>query len=368
MKNILDTIDQPILLLDEAIARRNIVRMTTKIKTAGVAFRPHFKTHQSAEIGYWFKEQGVERITVSSVEMAEYFAAAGWQDILIAFSMNIRQAERFHALAQKIHLGILVENSEAVDVLAGYSDLAADVWIKVDAGAHRTGIDWQNVDRITKLVAAIRGNQNLHLRGLLTHSGDTYHCDSTEDIVRAFRAGVDHLNDLRDELQPFGIDNLEISVGDTPGCSLCNDFSGIDELRPGNFVFNDGQQLVAGVCTTEQIAVALACPVVAIHPERNEVVIYGGAVHLSKDLIEINGVRSYGLAAFTEGERWGNPIPGAVVRSLTQEHGVIVFDDDSYRRLKVGDLLFVLPAHSCLTVNLMKKYLTLDGKVIQTMK
>jgi D-serine deaminase-like pyridoxal phosphate-dependent protein len=368
MMNILDTIDQPTLLLDEAVARRNLDRMAAKVKAAGISFRPHFKTHQSAEIGRWFKDRGVERITVSSVEMAEYFAAVGWTDILIAFSMNIRQAARFHDLAKKIHLGILVENFEAVDALAGYADLAADIWIKVDGGAHRTGIDWQNVDLAMKLVAAICRNPKLRLRGLLTHSGDTYHCGSPEEIVSAFRAGVDHLNRLRDDLKSIGVEGLELSVGDTPGCSLCNDFSGIDELRPGNFVFYDAQQLTAGACQADQIAVALACPVVALHPERNEVVIYGGAVHLSKDFLEVNGVKSYGLAAFTEGERWSNPIPGAVVHSLTQEHGVVTFGDDSYRRVKVGDLLFILPAHSCLTVHLMKEYLTLDGTVIQTMK
>lgn len=367
MMNLLDSIDQPTLLLDEAVARRNLERMAAKVKEAGVAFRPHFKTHQSATIGSWFKELGVGRITVSSVEMAEYFAVAGWRDILIAFSMNIRQADRFHALAEKIHLGILVENLDAVEALAGHADLSADVWIKVDAGAHRTGIDWQDVDMAMKLISTIHNNPKLHLRGLLTHSGDTYHCNSPEEIVRAFRAGVDHLNNLRDELKSIGINGLEISVGDTPGCSLCNDFSGIDELRPGNFVFNDVQQLVAGVCQAEQIAVALACPVVAVHPERNEVVIYGGAIHLSKDFIEVNGRKIYGLAAFAEGDRWGNPIPGAVLCSLTQEHGVVKFADDSYRSLEVGDLLFVLPAHSCLIVNLMKKYLTIEGKVIQTM-
>ena len=76
------------------------------------------KRHQSAEVGEWFREKGVSRITVSSVEMAEYFAQHGWQDITIAFSVNIRQMNRIRQLAQTIRLGVLVENAEAVESLS----------------------------------------------------------------------------------------------------------------------------------------------------------------------------------------------------------------------------------------------------------
>ena len=41
-------IETPTLLLNEAIARRNIERMANKARQNGVRFRPHFKTHQSA--------------------------------------------------------------------------------------------------------------------------------------------------------------------------------------------------------------------------------------------------------------------------------------------------------------------------------
>ena len=56
-------------------------------------YAPHLptfdiSTHQSAKIGEWFKRFGVNAITVSSVQMAEYFAANGWNDITIAISLN----------------------------------------------------------------------------------------------------------------------------------------------------------------------------------------------------------------------------------------------------------------------------------------
>lgn len=365
---ITDRIDQPTLLINEEIARRNLLTMTQKIQRAGVRFRPHFKTHQSAEIGNWFRELGVQQITVSSLDMAEYFADNGWTDILIAFSLNIRQLERIAALARRIHLSVLVENSEAVSALAKFTDINLDVWIKIDGGAHRTGIDWQDTQRVAGLISAVARQDICNFRGLLTHSGNTYHCEDTNSVIRAFREGVDHLNSLKNDLISDGISGVEISVGDTPGSSLCSDFSGVDELRPGNFIFYDAQQLQAGSCKAEQLAVAVACPVVALHPERKEVVIYGGAIHLSKDFLVVNGETSYGLVAFVDGEDWSKPIKGAVVRSLSQEHGVIQFAGEQFNKIKVGDLLYILPAHSCLTVQLLKEYLTLDGRIIQTMK
>ncbi len=365
--NILEQIEQPTLLLDEAVAKRNIQSMTVKVTKAGVCFRPHFKTHQSADIGEWFRECGVEKITVSSVEMAEYFADHGWKDILIAISVNVRQIQRIAALSKRIHLGVLVENPEAVDSLGQMQDAPVDVSIKIDAGAHRTGVDWQNVEQVARLIQQLRYQSNLSFRGLLTHSGNTYHCHSTQEIVRAFRAGVGHLNQLREGLQRKGIEGIEISVGDTPGCSLCDDYSGIDELRPGNFVFYDSQQFAAGVCRAEQIAVAVACPVIATHPERNEVVAYGGADHLSKDLLETGGEPSYGLVALPEADGWGKPIEGAVVKSLTQEHGVLCLPDGYFENIKPGDLVFILPAHSCLAVYQLKEYMTKSGEIIPTM-
>ena len=163
----------------------------------------------------------------------------------------------------------------------------------------------------------------------------------------------------------FGL--LQISVGDTPACSVVNDLTGVDEIRPGNFVFYDAEQYLLGSCAWEDVAVAVACPVAALHPERQDVVIYGGAIHLSKDFMDFEGHPAYGLAALPEGDRWGSPIKGAFVRSLSQEHGIVHVPQPAFDKVRVGDLLFVIPAHSCLTVTALGRYRTLSGEIIPTM-
>ena len=87
MSNIIPVIE-PTMVLNEEICKSNIARMAQKAKAAGVTFRPHFKTHQSREIGEWFRASGVEKITVSSLNMAMKFAEWGWNDITVIFPIN----------------------------------------------------------------------------------------------------------------------------------------------------------------------------------------------------------------------------------------------------------------------------------------
>lgn len=369
MSSLFDTIEKPTLLLDEAAARRNIQRMACRAKAAGAAFRPHFKTHQSAEIGEWFRSDGVTQITVSSVDMALYFARHGWTNITIAFPANLRQQRDLAALARQIHLGLLVESVETIQRLASVLNAPADLWIKVDAGAHRTGLPWDAPEQAARVVRSALAAHPLRLRGLLTHAGQTYGARGKDEVCRRYSESVARINGLRRALEQQGLGPLEVSVGDTPAASLCADLGAVDEIRPGNFIFYDSQQAQIGSCRWEDIAVALACPVVALHPERNEVILYGGAIHLSKDYMMEGEQRSYGLVCLPDPQsgRWSAPLPGASVAGLSQEHGVVRMAAEDLAKIQVGDLLCILPAHSCLTVTLMKRYLTLDGKNIDTM-
>ncbi len=374
------SIEKPTLLLNETAARENIHRLVEKTRAAGTAgrpsapldaagirFRPHFKTHQSAEIGEWFRAEGVAAITVSSVDMAQYFAGHGWNDITIAFPANLRQARALEALAGQVQLGLLVESVEAVDRLAETLYSPVDLWLKVDVGAHRTGLPWDQPEPAARVAQAVSAGKSFRLRGLLTHAGHTYGAQGMEEVCRRYSESVARIAGLRCALQERGFTGLQISVGDTPGSILCADLGPVDEIRPGNFIFYDAMQMHIGSCRWQDVAVALACPVVAKHPERGEAVIYGGAVHLSKDFLVEGDRRVYGYVCLPEGNGWGAPLPGAYVSSVSQEHGILRLADADLQRLKVGDLVCILPAHSCLTVTLMKRYVTLNGKEIQTM-
>jgi D-serine deaminase-like pyridoxal phosphate-dependent protein len=365
--SIFDQIEKPTLLLDAGKARRNLHRMAEKARRLGVRFRPHFKTHQSAEIGEWFRLEGVKAITVSSVNMAAYFARSGWQDITIAFSANLRQVRQIRELAAQVHLELLVESGEAASYLQESLSAPVDVWIKVDSGAGRTGLPWTDIEAIASLALQIDQSSNLQLRGILTHAGHTYWAKTPQNVRRLTAESVGRMLQVKRRLLSAGLVNTEVSVGDTPGCSLSDDFGGVNEIRPGNFIFFDAEQYAVGACAVEDIAVAVACPVVAKHPERNEAVIYGGAIHLSKECMPEDGRMIYGKVALPSGNGWSQPLAGAYVDRLSQEHGLLHLEGEDLGRLRIGDLVCILPVHSCLTVQVMGEYLTLDGHLIRTL-
>jgi len=345
----------PAMIVDESRARANIRAMAEKARRSDVAFRPHFKTHQSPVIARWFADEGVDRITVSSVRMAEQFAETGWKDITIAFLLNPLELPRIANLAEYLgrqggRLSLTVDSVAAAEAT---TRLDIDVWIKMDTGYGRTGVRWDNTSSLKEILAAIEKPA-----GLLTHTGTSYAKRCGEELCALFTETVTRLTAARDATDH---PDLELSMGDTPCCSAVDDFTGVDEIRPGNFVFYDLMQLQIGSCTESQMAAAAVCPVIGIYPERNQVVVHGGSVHLSKEsLLMDNGRRIYGQLGTLEtppGGRsagLGKVLADAPVISLSQEHGVIEATDGICEDLDIGDLVLVWPVHSCLTCDLLK--------------
>lgn len=356
-KNIL----KPTLLLDEEKCQANIDNMFNKARKHNLRLRPHFKTHQSATIGQWFKNCGLHSITVSSVDMAIYFANNGWTDITIAFTLNIRELDKINSLAKRINLNLLVSSDDPIIHLKKEIANRIGLYIEIDTGYHRTGILPHNKQEITKILTHIEDSSNIEFNGFLTHSGHSYNADSRQEISEIHFDSLDKMNSLKESYKNH-FPNLELSIGDTPCCSIMDNFEGIDEIRPGNFVFYDVMQYQLGSCSHEQIAVAVACPVVTKHKERYEIVIYGGAIHFSKEYILSNNIKQFGLVCELGENGWSAPIKDNYVSSLSQEHGILKCTKRFFKKIETGDLIVVLPIHSCLTSNLMPGYLTLKNE------
>jgi len=360
-------INRPTLVVDKEVCMQNIERMATKVSVNKMRFRPHFKTHQSAQIGEWFRLYGVESITVSSVRMAEYFASNGWEDITIAFSLNILEMEAINRLAKSVKLNVVIENRETAKVLAKRASAKMGVYIKIDTGYHRTGILASQTGAIDFILEDLSKNKKLTFKGFLTHTGHTYQAQSTHEIFNFHFDALLKTKNLRNQYQK-DYPQLEISLGDTPSASICGNFNGVDELRPGNFVFYDLMQHHLGVCKLEDIAVRMVCPVVAKHTSRNEIVIYGGAIHFSKEsILNTDGKPLYGRIVLRKGKEKVLLDTKNYLAKLSQEHGIIRVMQNQLKEINVGDLVEILPVHSCLTANLMGQYLSADGKIISMM-
>lgn len=355
-------IRKPTILLDEEKARVNIARMAEKADSANIKFRPHFKTHQSAAVGEWFRDAGVDSITVSSVTMCRYFMKNGWNDITIAFPANPAEIEEINALAGQIRLNLLVTDYEQLAAFAWQINAEVGIYVKIDTGSRRSGVDWNHYGDIVRIAELVNEIPSLRMEGFLSHSGNAYNARSTEGVLAIFNDSRDKLLHTRDTLP---LNNMKISIGDTPSCSIATDFSGIDEIRPGNFVFYDIMQAQIGACKMTDIAIAVACPVVSVNRHHDELVLYGGAVHLSKDyILNDDGTKNFGQVVLLTDQGWeDNPIIGHL-RAVSQEHGIVSISGDEGKKLSPGNIVAVIPAHSCLTVDLLRRFTTLDGKEI----
>lgn len=358
----LKKITRPTLLLDEKKCRKNVEMMASKARISSVKFRPHFKTHQSVTIGEWFREEGVESITVSSVTMARHFADNGWKDITIAFPFNIREAEDAKRISLKADINILASNNEHLSLICQSISSEMGCFFKVNTGNNRSGTDWDDSEEIMRMAITISGSKNLRMKGFLTHAGHAYRSGSVAEIIETYN---DTLKKLQSVRNLFPGRKLLISSGDTPSCSVVKNFSGLDEIRPGNFVFYDLMQVFLGSCSSDQVAVAVACPVVEKNRRKREIIIYGGGVHLSKDSLRLNDGRTiFGQVVFLESNGWIFPEEPVYLRSISQEHGIISATGSFFDMVKPGDLVGIIPVHSCMTADLLREYHTFDEKVI----
>lgn len=361
------------MVVDETRARQNIREMVRKVQEAGASFRPHFKTHQSAAIGQWFAEEGVTAITVSNLAMAEYFAEFGWTDITLAVLLNPLEIPRLRTLAvylaeQGGRLGLTID-SQAAALALKKAHLPVEVWVKIDTGYGRSGIVWNDADRLQDVIAAL-GPQFVPA-GLLSHTGHSYQVARASDLQATWDQAFQRMQHARDQLvtnQP-----LAISLGDTPCCASVENLRGPDELHPGNFVFFDLMQRKIGACHDGQLAAAVACPIVGIYPDQGKIVLHAGAVHLSREfLIDARRESIFGYLGTVQkssaGMSLGKVLDKAAVVGLSQEHGTVKVSPEDFKMsfsdLEIGDLLLVWPVHSCLSCDNFTSYLTLGGEVL----
>jgi D-serine deaminase-like pyridoxal phosphate-dependent protein len=191
----MDEIVIPTMVVDEEKCRRNIRHMAAKAKDSGVIFRPHFKTHQSHAIGRWFREAGVDKIAVSCLRMAEYFAQDEWLDIMVAFTVNVREISLLNSLSSRINMSILLADTAALPFLKTGLAHKTGFYVKIDIGNRRTGFLPENIDEITELLESTAQNQFLEFRGFVAHAGQTYQTESLNDVHKIYITGVQQLSE-----------------------------------------------------------------------------------------------------------------------------------------------------------------------------
>ncbi|HEX7420759.1 MAG TPA: alanine racemase [Thermoanaerobaculia bacterium] len=341
----------PAFLVDQSIVQRNCDRMRAKAAASNVIFRPHVKTHKVIEIGRMQHGGEAGPITASTLAEVERFADAGFRDITYAVPIAPEKLERAAGIARRIErLNILIDSFEALEAVES-SGLAFDVFLKVDCGYHRAGV---NPDDPASAVLARRliDSKKIRFGGLLTHAGHSYHARNVDEIRAVANDETAALTRFRERI---GGDFVR-SIGSTPTASVVDRFTNCEEVRPGNYVFYDAFQSTIGSCRFEDVAVSVLTTVVGSYPERNTIIVDAGALALSKDTgpDHINPQFGFGIVCDLDLK----PHNTMKLVALSQEHGKIA----TLEPVAVGTLLRIVPNHSCLTAAMYSRYHVVDGR------
>jgi D-serine deaminase-like pyridoxal phosphate-dependent protein len=345
----------PSVLVEQSRVERNLDRMQAAANARGMRLRPHAKTHKSVALARLQIGRGAVGICCAKLGEAEVFADAGVEDIRLPYPLNPVNAERVIALLDRTHLSFIVDH---LDVARGWSRAldgagrSVDVLVKVDVGLHRCGIDPEaNAAEFVARVAELPG---LRFRGLLSHAGHGYSAASEGELEAIAVAEAGLLGTLAARCAEVA----EISVGATPTARFSARLDGITELRPGNYIYFDRTQVGLGAASWSDCALTVLARVVSV-PASDRLVLDCGSKTLTNDLARgFGAVPGYG--AVLQGVDADAPDDSLLVERLSEEHAVVrVLGGNS--RLEPGDLVRVVPNHSCVVSNLMDTVWVVDG-------
>ena len=349
----IDTIDTPALIVDVDRLEGNIARWAAFAREAGVKLRPHGKTHKCVEIARRQVSAGAVGLTLAKIGEAEVMARAGVRDIFLAYEViGGPKLPRLIALAREIRLRVGIDSVDGAGALARAAEdagITLDVLLEVDTGLGRCGVrPGEALAALAQDVARLAG---LRIAGIFTYRG------YRSDLEAAGREEGEVMVREADRLRRAGIEIEEVSVGSTPTGRSAGRVGGVTEIRPGTYVFNDAMQVRWGSATPEECALVVLARVIS-RPSRDVAVLDAG----SKALTAEHGPYS------SRGESHGviRGYPDCQIDRLWEEHGRVQLTEEA-RRLRVGDLVEIIPSHVCPTVNLAERLVCVrQGRVVET--
>lgn len=330
-------IDTPAVLVDLDIAETNIDRFQAHCDQHGLKLRPHIKTHKLPMIAKRQLEAGAIGITCQKISEAEaMIAEGGIDDVLITFNiLGDTKLARLRALAERVRLTVVADNSATVDGLSGaFADNpnALSVLVECDTGAARCGVATPEAAR--DLAQYISQQPGLAFGGLMT-----YPPVGAEAEVQRW------LKEAKSLIEAAGLEVPTVSNGGSPGMWQAQEVGIATEYRIGTYVFNDCSLQARGTCSWDDCALSVLVTVISV-PSEGRAVIDAGSKVLTSDLLGLDG----------HGHVLGRP--DIHIAGLSEEHGVLTADTIN---LQVGDRLRIVPNHVCVVTNMLDEVQLIRG-------
>ena len=334
--NNIESLPSPAVLVS---AERVAANIEACISLAGSPerLRPHVKTHKSSSVMRMHLDRGITRFKCATVAEAAMVATAGSRDILLAYQPVGPAVDSLCALAgqfENTRFACLVDNSaslEAIERAAARAGVRLSVYIDLDVGMHRTGIE--PGDAACELYRAVHDSEVLAAGGM--HAYDGHIRDNDISIRRAnARKSRELAFALRDRLLSEEMSVPEIVLGGTPTfpCHAAAYENGV-ALSPGTYVYHDwGYETHFPDLPFEMAAVVFG-RVISV-PRAGRFTVDIGSKAIAADPEQPRGLLLN--------------MPEATAGAQSEEHWVFSVREE--RTLSVGEPVFVWPRHICPTI------------------
>lgn len=338
-------IDTPAILIDLDIMERNLLRMAEYARQHSLRLRPHTKTHKIPALGRRQLELGAAGLTVAKVSEAEILIESGTPDLLLAYPIyGADKVRKLVELAKRVNVTVSLDSIEAATPLAAAAQ-AAGVTIgllaEVDVGLHRVGVQPDKFLDLIKSFSTLRGTRFM---GMAFYPGHIKH-PSPKELTKLSALILELIGKATEAGIPLPI----VSGGSTPTAWNSHYVAGMNEIRPGTYIFNDRNTVISNACTVDDCAATILATVVSTAVP-GQFVIDGGSKTFSSDRASADG---FGIVV---------DAPDAQFEKMNEEHGYI--KHGGHQR-QVGDRVRVLPNHICVAMNLHEKVYGIRGERVE---
>jgi D-serine deaminase-like pyridoxal phosphate-dependent protein len=336
----LDDVMTPALVIYPEIITSNIERTLHLLGGDADRWRVHVKTSKLAYTLRLLVERGVRNFKCATTLELLAACQCGAADVLLAYPTMGANARRVRAIADEfpsVRISVLAENEEQVRQWQG-SRLG--VFLDINSGMNRTGIEESHNEDVVKLARAI-GAADLDFRGLHYYDG---HYGAVEEPERstAVHAGYDRLMNIVAALERIGIKVPEVITAGTPTFPSALSYLGfrnasfVHRVSPGTVVYCDATTMTQLPAEYGYQPAVLVLARVVSHPRPGIVTCDAGHKAVSADA----GVPTCVVVGW----------PKLTPLSPSEEHLPIAVEPGATSP-RAGETLFLLPRHVCPTVN-----------------
>jgi 3-hydroxy-D-aspartate aldolase len=340
----IEDVPTPALVLDVDALERNLLRMAEDCRAAGVALRPHAKTHKSPWIARRQVRLGAAGVCAAKVGEAEVLIQAGIEDVLITTDLVPGTMDRALDLACLARVSVVVDSVAMARELgrrASERRLELDVLVDLNVGQERTGVE--PGAPALEVATAVAEAGGLRLAGLQAYEG---HCqlvfDPDEQRRRAFES-YDRLAATRRLIEEAGLRLPWVTTAGTGSYRLAIEHGTATEVQPGSYVVMDGQYARVRPGRFENALFVLSS--VVSTARTGQAIVDAGWKSLSSD---------GGAPLVKDRPEWTYQFAG-------DEHGRVTGPG----RWREGDRVWLVPSHCDTTINLHDRYVLTrdDGRV-----